>query len=208
MSVKEIFTQVFHDNLWITQESVSGLGSSEVNTQHIVRELPFLFQNYNIKTVLDIPCGDFYWFDKIEMNDVYYIGADIVPELVSKNIKKYPNKMFLEMDLLTDQLPTVDLIICRDCLFHFSKDNIMKALANIKRSNSKYLLTTSYSWKSFPNVGQDVWDICDQRIGWHRLNLMTPPYNFPPPLDFLIEGTKEFQSEDRALCLWRCEDIP
>ena len=54
------------------------------------------------------------------------------------------------MDLVNDELPKVDLIFCRDCLFHLPNDMILKALENIYKSKSKYLLTTTFT-DNIPN---------------------------------------------------------
>ena len=63
-------------------------------------------KNYEIKSILDIPCGDFNWFQKINLNKLRYIGADIVKEIVKSNLKKYKtdNINFLELDVVNDDL--------------------------------------------------------------------------------------------------------
>ena len=47
-------------------------------TQNILEELPNVIKKYNIKSILDIPCGDFFWMKEHNFKDVNYIGADIV----------------------------------------------------------------------------------------------------------------------------------
>lgn len=37
-----------------------------------------MLKKYSIKSILDIPCGDFSWMKKIELDGIEYIGADIV----------------------------------------------------------------------------------------------------------------------------------
>ena len=37
-----------------------------------------LWSDFNISTVLDIPCGDFYWMNHVQMDDICGHGADIV----------------------------------------------------------------------------------------------------------------------------------
>jgi len=51
---------------------------------------------------------------------------------------------FTHASLLTAELPTADLIIARDVLFHLNTAHIHAALANIRCSNSRLLLTTTF----------------------------------------------------------------
>ena len=39
--------------------SFSGTGSNLDQTKEIIKKLPILIKNYKIKSILDIPCGDF-----------------------------------------------------------------------------------------------------------------------------------------------------
>jgi hypothetical protein len=54
------------------------------------------------------------------------LGADIVKDLIDINKKKYENEKikFMKLDIKYDKLPDSDLMICRDCLFHFSNKDI------------------------------------------------------------------------------------
>jgi hypothetical protein len=94
----------------------------------------------------DIPCGDFNWISKVDLNNVDYLGSDIVSELIEKNNHNYSNESirFRTLDLTADSLPEVDLIFTRDCLVHLSYDDTLKALSSIIESGSKYLLTSSF----------------------------------------------------------------
>jgi len=196
MNEKEIFTNIYKNNSWGSKESFSGTGSTLDATKYIRNELFAILKKYEIKSMLDIPCGDFNWMKCVDLSEIDYLGADIVKELIEKNSKENPEKKFVEMNLLKDDIPKFDLILCRDCLFHFSFDDIKKALCNIKKSRSKYVLTTSFNWKSFQNI--------DIKTGaWRRLNLELEPINLPSPLDFIVEGSYK----DKCLLLYKCEDL-
>ena len=60
--------------------------------------------------MLDIPCGDFYWMNRVDRGDVNYLGADIVRDLIRENKRKYEKNglRFQTLNLITDRLPTVD----------------------------------------------------------------------------------------------------
>ena len=172
MSVKEKFTEIYEKNLWCSPESVSGGGSEMQNTKVIRRELPVLLQKFGIKSILDIPCGDWNWMKDVDLCGASYIGADIVEPLIGLNKANYTNIDFRVLDLINDTLPKVDLIFVRDCLGHLSNDNVSLALRNCQESGSKYLLATSFTkWDMNPDV---------ENGGWKCINLMIPPFQLNP----------------------------
>jgi hypothetical protein len=197
---REVFSEIFEKNLWGNAESFSGPGSSISATANLRKELPVLFKNYNIKTILDLPCGDFNWMKEIDLSNFKYHGADIVKEIIESNKRRFPSLEFSVINLLEDEIPTVDLIICRDCLFHLSFQEIKQALSNIRKSQSKYLLTTSHTWKTFPSKDTE-------RGEFRKLNLQMKPISLPFPIDFIVEGNEEENQEDRCMLLWRCNDL-
>ena len=121
-SQKERFELIYKTNFWSSNESLSGLGSEQKNTINIKKGIVDIINNYKIKSILDAPCGDFNWIKNVLNEDLQYIGGDIVKDLISKNIKNYKKKNinFLELDITNNNLPEVDLMICRDCLIHLS----------------------------------------------------------------------------------------
>ena len=135
-SVKQIFTTYYKKNRWGDSESISGASSTINRTKTLRSELLLLLKKLNIKTMLDIPCGDFLWMNEMPLNLDHYIGADIVEELIETNKKLYENtkRQFQVIDILSDNLPKVDLIFCRDIFIHFSFQDIYKSLANIKKA--------------------------------------------------------------------------
>jgi hypothetical protein len=173
MSLENVFTSIYdHSTGWGSSESKSGVGSEIKSTQNLRKELIFLFLKYKINSILDVPCGDFNWFSQMDLTDIKYTGGDIVEDLIILNKIKYPNFEFLSIDITKDFLPKNDLIITRDCFVHLSNNNILKSIDNIKKSGSKFLLTTSFT-KFHDNV-----DIHDG--GWREVNLMIEPFNLKP----------------------------
>ena len=173
------------------------------NTMRVRAELPSLLRKIETKSLLDIPCGDLYWIKDLDLGVDNYIGADIVRELVEINKKKLGSmtRVFLRLDLLKDELPTVDVVLCRDCLIHFSNSDVMRALRNIKKSHAKYLLTTSFSHTT---VNEDI--VTGE---WRPLNLQAPPFSLPVPLMVINEGyTGSVNYPDKVLALWKITDLP
>lgn len=200
---KPIFENIFKNNAWGSEESVSGPGSTLEQTQVIRKVLPKLIRNLKVQSILDIPCGDFNWMKEVDLNSVNYIGADIVDEIIERNKMIYaaPNKTFINYNLKTDKLPKVDLVIIRDCLVHFSYEDIFLAIENVIKSGSKYLLTTSFTNRYENN---------DIRTGdWRPINLQVSPFNFIKPLLIINEQCTEDNGiySDKSLLLFEIDKI-
>src|SRR5262249_13575370 len=141
--------------------------------------------------------GDFNWMQHLELNLDKYIGADIVPDLIERNREIFSEggRDFVVLDITKDKIPTVDLILCRDCLIHLPIRYIADAIANFKKSRSKYLLTTTYT---LTRQNQDILT-GDARF----INLQIEPFNLPEPLELIIEESEH----GKSLALWRIEDL-
>ncbi len=203
-TVKNIFTTIYNTEYWKNKESVSGPGSSIEQTKQVRLGIQdFVIQN-KIKKILDIPCGDYHWMKHTILEDVEYIGADIVSELIAKNNEDYKDDKvaFVEKNLLSDELPASDLIICRDCLVHFSYKDIKEAILNLKKSSATYVLLTTFREHKFNY---------DIKTGeWRPINLEKSPFNFPKPILYIEEYceqrfAKEFKK--KSLGVWKLSDI-
>jgi len=197
----DIFGKIYSKNGWIGNESVSGPGSDVARCESIIAALPKLFADLNITSVLDIPCGDLNWMRKVELGSVKYTGADIVPALVRDNLERYGwiGMKFAVLDIIQDKLPKCDLILCRDCLVHFSFEDIKKTVSNIINSGAKYLLCTTFTNTDRANK--------DMETGhWRPLNMQSAPFYFPAPLKVIKEDViGEFA--DKSLGLWNVGDL-
>lgn len=203
--VDQVFTEIYRTNYWGSEHSASGPGSDLRQTEVVRRELPRILESISATSLLDAPCGDFFWMSKVDLRGISYVGMDVVPDMIESCREKYgsPERQFLVGDISTSKLPQVDLILCRDCLIHLPLAVVHAALANFKRSGSKYLLTTIYP----EHPGN--WDIAPG--DWRGLDFEKPPFGFPPPILVLNEGCSEGHSDeyrDKSLALWRLQDLP
>lgn len=205
------FRRIYETNLWGSEVSRSGSGSVDEQTARIREALPVMLRELGVKSMLDIPCGDFAWMQYVDLSGVRYLGGDIVPDLVHANQQRFgttsadaasASREFRVLDLTSDALPTVDLVFIRDCLVHLSVANIRKATENLKRSGSVWLLTTT-----FPEHGDNE-DVEDG--DWRLLNFERAPFHFPAPVTLLNEGCTEQNGNyaDKSLGLWRIADLP
>ncbi len=204
MNTHEVFTDIYQNNHWRSSESISGKGSVIEQTETLIHDLEKLLKDFKITSVLDLPCGDFNWMQRVDLTGINYIGADIVQELITTNIdlfKERENLKFEVLNLIADPLPKSELILVRDCLVHLSFDDIAKAIQNMKASGSKYLLTTTFTnrKKNYDIVTGD----------WRPINLQKKPFNFTEPLLLINENCKESNGEyrDKSMALWELDKL-
>lgn len=196
------FGRIYRMNLWRGAESACGPGSSLKETAVVRRELPRILRDVGARSMLDIPCGDFFWMKEVELDLDLYIGADVVSSIVDENIERYgsTSRSFFRLDICLDPLPQADLVLCRDCLDHLSFQDVRAALSNLATSGSTFLLATTY-----PDRRENV----DIRSGdWRPLNLQADPFRLPPPLEILNERSRKPRYPDKSLGLWRIADLP
>lgn len=194
--MKEIFSDIYKHNLWGGAESVSGPGSSLHESQQLIEKLPLLFDLFEIKSVLDAPCGDYHWMQHVPKSNIMYTGIDIVTDLVEKNISQYADQQtrFMVMNIVEDELPRADLVICRDGLVHLSNIQIKRAIQNFQNSGSEFLLTTH-----FPLLTENR----DIRTGdWRPINFCLTPFDFSEPILTIKETTSV-----KTMALWKLSSL-
>ena len=104
-------------------------------------------------------------------------------------------------DLIETILPKVDAIFCRDCLVHLTLEQAVAAVANLKRSGSTYLITTT-----FPTRTENI----PARTGsWRPLNLEIPSFSFPKPIEIIRERAPDpdDRNNDKSMGVWRLSDL-
>jgi hypothetical protein len=201
--MQHLFEKIYSNHRWYDEESKSGPGASLKQTETIRRFLLKLIEELQVKTLLDIPCGDFNWMKEVDLSRYDYIGADIVNDIIKQNdlIYSSKNRRFIWSDITVSPLPQGDLMLCRDCFVHFSYAGISDAIANIKKSRTTFLLTTTFT----DRMNQDI-----ETGYWRPINLEADPFLFPKPLQLFNENCTEENRRysDKSLGLWRVDDLP
>ena len=185
MDLRSKFTKVFKENEFGGRESRSGPGSSLTQTRRIRSEIPRIIREYGMKSILDAPCGDWFWMRRTDLDVERYIGADIVESLIETNRHEFERNgvEFRCLDLSRDPLPKADLVFSRDCLVHLSYSDASNMLANFKRSAARYLLMTTFTdHRRNDDLGSKF---------WRPLNMQLPPFRFPSPVAVINEGCTE-----------------
>ena len=166
----EVFAEIYRRKLWGTK-SPSGDGSTLEQGQPFIDEANRLIAKYGIRSIVDAGCGTGLIGSKLNVDE--YIGVDCYADIISENQKKFPEKTFLTVDILTeyDIIPVADCLVCRDVLHHWPTKLIVQFLDKLIESKKfKYLIICQDS-KQFSD-SQDC-----HLGGWRGLNFRMYPLN-------------------------------
>ena len=127
---------------------LSGYGSSKNSAKDAQAFIGDIIKRYNPKKILDLGCGDWTWFsslgDMLDSSGVEYEGWDACARMIRDNNEKYGNDSvrFMLKDIVTEEYPKVDLIICRDVLFHLQQSMALEVIEKVHKSCSLFISTT------------------------------------------------------------------
>jgi hypothetical protein len=181
-------------------ETGCGAGSMVASTSGIRAWLPQLLAEFEIRTLLDAPCGDFNWMARTDLSSVDYIGCDYDEEhcISARSRESQPfqfrprSKKVMTLDICRDLLPPADLMLCRDFLQHLPNEMVSVALKNFRTSGISWLLATSHGNEENADI---------PKCGMFRpLNLTVAPFNLPAPQQSITD-------HGRILGLWHRSEI-
>lgn len=189
-------------------ETECGAGSFVENTAEVRLFVEQVIREYGIKTMLDVPCGDWNWMRLVDLQDVKYTGHDLDDGFIAENRHRYPQHSFETIDALNTEYSKYDLICCRDFMIHIPTSDGLKLIDLLRASGSKWLMATSYDY-----LAENL-DLSDEQksIPYSRdvrvsrmVNLTLPPYDFSHPVDFVRENDSD-GCAGRIVGLWRLND--
>jgi SAM-dependent methyltransferase len=136
-SLEERFAGIYKNKMWGADPDGlgnSGSGSSATAAKPYLDLINTFIRNNNIKSILDIGCGDGRITSFLELEGVNYLGIDVVEECIKRNQERMPKHKFLLSNALVDVLPNVDLILCKDVLQHLENNQIALLVEKIRKS--------------------------------------------------------------------------
>ena len=151
-SMEQCFTNVYETNLWGNNDAAEYSGSSGDGSSTKFNEnsyVPFLknfITHTNVKTIVDLGCGDFRCGKLIYDDlDVLYTGYDAYKKVIEYNSTQHslPKYSFSHLDFCNnkEQIANGDMCILKDVIQHWSLDNIYTFLDYLIESKKfKYIL--------------------------------------------------------------------
>jgi len=120
----------------------SGAGSYGKEVSDKIDIIVDLVKKNNIKTILDVGCGDFNFGSILlpKIPGVKYKGLDISPQIIATNKLLHKGAEFEVFDWQNEK---ADLVICMDVLFHIIEDEDYEKLAKyLKKAHKKNLVVS------------------------------------------------------------------
>ena len=157
MSNAEVFSKIYKEDLW---HGGSGAGSKLENIKEYVDILQKYIDKPEVKTVLDLGCGDWQFSKFLDLSSVSYLGVDVVESVIESNSTSYSasNIKFISRDITTYEVPKADLIICKDVLQHLSNKDVVTILVKIITSSKFSLITNDFNPDNTENKDIDNGD--------------------------------------------------
>ena len=154
----------FWEERYIGGDSGYGSYGSQANLK-----LKLLRENIpseEIKSIVDIGCGDFYFGSRMAglFPNASYVGIDQAKIIVDRNISIFNSRFkFIVGEDIKDQ---ADLILCIDVLLHvLDKDQERELLLNLKDKWKKYLVISAFDHDGEPEPnGQAVMRKLDESM--------------------------------------------
>ena len=184
-SMRATFEKIYATNRW---GYGSGSGSLPIHTRGYINFIQEFLRDQDIKSVLDLGCGDWQFSRFVDWTGIQYLGLDLVKSVIDSDIARYcaPNISFA---VTTDaaELPSAELLIMKDVLQHWSNESVRQFLPVLKRY--RYCLITNCINPKGETVNADIVD------GEFRyLDIRLPPFNF---------AADEIYSFTNKRSLWR-----
>jgi hypothetical protein len=132
----EIFSEIYRQNMWGGRagEFYSGDGSNDEITASYVETVSGYIEAHNIRSVVDLGCGDFRVGAQILRPGLTYTGLDVVPALIESHRRTHARDgvSFTLGDIVDGELPEGELYLVRQVLQHLSNAQITRVLAKLR----------------------------------------------------------------------------
>jgi SAM-dependent methyltransferase len=161
--LEQTFTEIYESGVWARENGVryhSGPGSlPDVTRAYEDFVAGYLEREPAIATLVDIGCGDFQVSNRILQRlsrPIRYHGCDIAANVVAYNQRQFGQAgkiSFHHANVATDPLPEGDIVTIREVFQHLSNDTILAALANLRLSFTRAIVTESITARpAAPNL--------------------------------------------------------
>lgn len=174
-SSQDAFTRIYQTGVWGRNENgegTSGEGSVIANASEYIACLNQFILNNNVSSILDVGCGDWEITKDLRLEHVEYVGIDVVPKVIENNSRMYgrDNIHFQLADFTEEELPSMDLLICKDVLQHLPNKDIFCLIRQLAKF--KWILITNDVLSPGIKANRKL----KERGGYRPIDLRCPPF--------------------------------
>lgn len=183
-----VFDEIYKNNIW---GFGSGHGSLPSVTKGYRKYLETFIRENNIRSIVDMGCGDWQFSRLIDWCDATYIGLDVVPAVIDQNNNKYgTGKISFKVIEPGTALPKADLLIVKDVLQHLSDemvhDFIKKSLPGFKHALITNCILPKIDINKSINNGE-----------FRPLDLRQAPFNLKATTVYTFTGPRSFAWKEK-----------
>jgi 2-polyprenyl-3-methyl-5-hydroxy-6-metoxy-1,4-benzoquinol methylase len=188
------FSEIYENDEW---GFGSGVGSLPLNNVEYIRFVKAFIEHNRIRSVVDVGCGDWQFSRFIDWTGVNYVGLDVVDGLVSRNQRHFAREGISFRTLANDaDLPSADLLVCKDVLQHLPNASIRRYL-DLFKARARFLLITNDDWPAEELMNTEI-----AEGQWRPVRLDRPPFSEVAPI--VLSWTLEWggwKPTRKATCL-------
>jgi len=165
LSNSEVFEKIYEEKRWGSSDDLNrkyssgdGTRDKEIVSKYIDAVKDFLSDKKDVKSGLDLGCGDFsvgnHFCDLFED----FKGMDVAKNIIEENKRIYSEKnvTFSTLDLTDGTIPITDVIFVRQVLQHLSNTEIQKFVKNIEGKYRYLIVTESLSKSMLFSPNKDI----------------------------------------------------
>src|SRR5262249_107412 len=206
------FTDIYTNHVW---GKGSGASSPAVTSAYMQLIQSFISNNA-IKSVVDVGCGDWQFSQHLDWSGIRYDGFDVVDCVVKENQSRFgADNVAFHMLSGFAELPTADLVVCKDVLQHLPNADV-RAYLNFFCENYKHAIITNDSQAvnkrdmSEIEVGPEYINIDIQYGQWRLIRPDLVPFNIKVAvlLRWSIDAPTMRWTKDACLLLGKSEFQP
>lgn len=177
--MERVFSDIYTHHVWGKDAQgfgTSGSGSTLREGVPFIQYIQHFLDTHDIASIVDLGCGDFVLGKEIDWQRRLYTGVDVVRQVVERNKVLYETETisFLPLDIVGEELPPADLLICKDVLMHLPIHAIVQVLEKMKQY--KYCILVN----DFENSRYRQSNIEIPLGGYRPLRLKEPPFGLFP----------------------------
>ena len=202
----DVFDKIYENSYW---GKGSGGGSSPEATQPYKIFLEDFIRQHDIKSVVDLGCGDWQFSQFLDFGGATYIGIDASKRVIAHNQQSFsrPGVSFGNLPKDCSDIPSADLLVCKDVLMHLSTKEVQDIVSILP--NFKYALITndvpclSAFGEIILRLRRPFWPVVNREIKTGDYRTLDPtqrPFNLKLKKVFEWQGSNLILGKD---CKWK-----